>query len=236
MQPAIRFSLDDCVDLPPQMFETRQVELSKEQTRAYNDMKAKLQAEIGAGQVTAVNEAVKMSKLLQIASGCAYGTDGELVQLDSSERLAVVEEVVEASEGKVIVFVPFTGALEMVAEHLRKNWEVEIVHGQTSKHDRDRIFGDFQKAKDPHVIVANAATMAHGITLTAATTIVWYAPVMSNEIYEQACARVRRPGQKRTTVIVHVEATPVERLLFERLRTKGRTQGLLLEMFEKGNL
>ena len=234
MQPAIRFSLSDCVDLPPQIYETREAELSSEQKAAYLDMKSKLHAEIGSGQVTAVNEAVKISKLLQIACGMAIDNSGQPIQLDVSPRLSVVEEVVESSEGKVIVFVPFTGALEMVAQHLSKRWSVEIVNGETKKSDRDRIFGSFQKGRDPHVIVANSGTMAHGITLTAATTIIWYAPVMSNEIYEQACARAHRPGQTRTTVVVHVEGTPIEKLLYERLRTKGKTQGLLLEMYEGG--
>ena len=142
----------------------------------------------------------------------------------------VLKEVIEQSEGKVIVFVPLTGALESVAEELRKTWTVEVVHGETSKSARDAIFGNFQKTPDPHVLVANAAAMSHGLTLTAATTIVWYAPVHSNEVYEQACARVRRPGQTKTTVIVHIAGTDVERRVYKRLKEKQSMQGVLLDM------
>jgi SNF2 family DNA or RNA helicase len=110
---------------------------------------------------------------------------------------------------------------------------VEVVHGETSKNERDRIFGEFQNMADPRVLVANAATMSHGLTLTAATTIVWYAPVHSNEVYEQACARVRRPGQKRTTVIVHLAGTDIERRVYKRLETKQSMQGLLLDMMKE---
>jgi SNF2 family DNA or RNA helicase len=233
MQPAIRFSLDDCVDLPEQTFITRDVALTKEQEKAYKDMLNKLSTEYAGGQILAVNEAVKANKLIQIACGVAYGTDGEHVVIPSKPRMDVLKEVIEESEGKVIVFVPLTGALESVASELRKDFTVETVHGGTSKTERDRIFGEFQRGLDPRVLVANASTMSHGLTLTAATTIVWYAPVHSNETYEQACARVRRPGQTRTTVIVHIAGTDVERRVYKRLQDKQSMQGVLLDMMKE---
>ena len=233
MQPAIRFSLDDCTDLPEQTFITREVGLTPEQTKAYKDMLSKLATDYQGGQILAVNEAVKANKLIQIACGVAYGTNGEEIVIPSKPRLDVVKEIIEESEGKVIVFVPLTGALESVASELRKEFTVETVHGGTSKNERDRIFGEFQRSDEPRVLVANAAAMSHGLTLTAATTIVWYAPVHSNEVYEQACARVRRPGQTRTTVIVHIAGTDVERRVYKRLQDKQSMQGLLLEMMKE---
>jgi SNF2 family DNA or RNA helicase len=233
MQPAIRFSLDDCVDLPEQTFITRDVALTPEQNKAYKDMLNKLSTEYAGGQILAVNEAVKANKLIQIACGVAYGTDGEHVVIPSKPRMDVLKEVIEESEGKVIVFVPLTGALESVASELRKDFTVETVHGGTSKTERDRIFSEFQRGLDPRVLVANASTMSHGLTLTAATTIVWYAPVHSNETYEQACARVRRPGQTRTTVIVHIAGTDVERRVYKRLQDKQSMQGVLLDMMKE---
>jgi len=233
MQPAIRFSLDDCTDLPEQMILTREVDMTAEQKKAYKDMMSSLATEYQGGQILAVNEAIKANKLIQIACGVAYGTGGEEVILPAKPRLDVLKEIIEESEGKVIVFVPLTGALEAVADELRKEWTVETIHGGTSKNERDRIFGEFQKQLDPRVLVANAATMSHGLTLTAATTIVWYAPVHSNEIYEQACARVRRPGQTRTTVIVHIAGSDVERRVYKRLQDKQSMQGLLLDMMKE---
>ena len=233
MQPAIRFSLDDCVDLPEQTFITRDVALTPEQNKAYKDMLNKLSTEYAGGQILAVNEAVKANKLIQIACGVAYGTDGEHVVIPSKPRIDVLKEIIEESEGKVIVFVPLTGALESVASELRKDFTVETVHGGTSKTERDRIFSEFQRGLDPRVLVANASTMSHGLTLTAATTIVWYAPVHSNETYEQACARVRRPGQTRTTVIVHIAGTDVERRVYKRLQDKQSMQGVLLDMMKE---
>jgi SNF2 family DNA or RNA helicase len=232
MQPAIRFSLDDCTDLPEQTFMTRDVELTTEQAKAYKDMLSKLSTEYAGGQILAVNEAVKANKLIQICCGVAYGTDGTSVVIPSKPRMDVLKEIIEESEGKVIVFVPLTGALESVANELRKDWSVEVVHGDTSKNERDQIFANFQRGADPRVLVANAATMSHGLTLTAATTIVWYAPVHSNEVYEQACARFRRPGQTRTTVIVHIAGSEIERRVYKRLQDKQSMQGLLLDMMK----
>lgn len=235
MQPAIRFALEDCVDLPEQTVVTREAAMTKEQTKAYKDMLGKLATEYQGGQILAVNEAVKANKLIQIACGVAYGTDGTEVVLPSTPRLEVLKELIDESTGKVIVFVPLTAALESVAQVLRADWSVEVVHGETSKTERDRIFGEFQSQPDPRVLVANAATMSHGLTLTAATTIVWYAPVHSNEIYEQACARVRRPGQKHTTVIAHIAGSDVERRVYKRLQDKQSMQGLLLDLVREGS-
>lgn len=232
MQPAVRFALDDCVDLPEQMFIERDVEMTADQKKAYKNMLDKLIAEFAEGDVLAVNEAVKANKLVQIACGVAYGKDGDHIKIDNSSRIEVLKEVIEESEGKVLVFVPLTGVLEDVVDKLSTDWTVAAIHGGTPKAERDQIFKDFQNTKDPHVLVANPSTMSHGLTLTAATTIVWYAPIHSNDVYEQACARVRRPGQTRTTVIVHIAASDIERRIYNRLRKKQKLQGALLDIMK----
>jgi superfamily II DNA or RNA helicase len=233
MQPSIRFSLDECTDLPEQVFVERDAPLTKDQERAYKQMLETLKAEHDGGQIMAVNEAVKMAKLVQIGCGVAYGMDGSEVIIPATDRLAVLDELVEESEGKVLVFVPFTGALNYVAEHLAKYTTVAVVNGSTSKHDRDTTFSEFQKGQTLRVIVAQPATMSHGLTLTAATTVVWFGPVTSNEIFEQANGRVRRPGQKRATVIACLAGTPVERRIFARLRNKQSTQGVFLDLISE---
>ena len=234
MQPAVRFATADCVDLPPTTFITREAELTPAQQRAYKEMLDRLRAEVAGSQITAVNEAVKLGKLVQICSGTAYTPDGE-VTIPAHTRIELVREIIEEAEGKVIVFVPFTAALQHVAEALARDFTVEVVHGQTPKAVRDRVFGAFQRAADPRVLVANAAAMSHGLTLTAANVIVWFAPITSAEVYEQANARIVRPGQKRHTTIVHIEGSAVERQMYARLQKKGRMQGLLLDLFRRTN-
>jgi SNF2 family DNA or RNA helicase len=229
MQPAVRFTRDECVDLPPLMYETRQVNLTKEQQKAYKEMVAKMRTEADNGEITAVNEAVKMGKLVQIACGVVYNTDKEEVTIPSTPRIDETREIVRQAEGKVIVFVPYVSSVNMVARELAKDFSVEVIHGGVKKDERDRIFGAFQKSKDPKVLVAQPAAMSHGLTLTSASTIVWFAPVTSNEVFEQANGRINRPGQKMKNFIIMLEGTPVEKRIYTRLQNKQKMQGALLD-------
>jgi len=229
MQPAVRFTRDECVDLPPCIYQDRQGGMTPEQAAAYKNMAAKLKMEFESQQVTAVNEAVKMQKLIQIACGVVYDSSGNDVILPNDPRIAVVREVIEEAGSKVIVFVPFKGVLRHVAAQLAEDYTVEMISGDTSPAERAKIFGAFQRTKNPHVLVAQPAAMSHGLTLTEASTIIWYAPVTSNEVYQQANARITRPGQKHTQFIVNIEATEVERRIYNRLKNKQSMQGLLLE-------
>ena len=247
MQPSIRFSRAECVDLPPCVFQTRHVALSAEQGKAYKDMMTRLAFQAAAGEVLAVNEAVKASKLVQIACGVAYDRDGNEVTLDASARLSVVKEIIDEAEGKVIVFVPFVSAIKLVADavaaHIDPNFVpgdptpyVGCIHGQVSKSERDRIFGEFHNGSVMKVLVAQPAAMSHGLTLTAANTVIWYAPIFSNDIYDQACARITRPGQKLAQLIVNIEGSPIEQRAYDRLKNKQKMQGILLSMVEDNRI
>ncbi len=231
MQPAIRFKREDCIDLPPTTTVERQVELTPEQAALYKQMLAQFKAEFDGGQITAMNEAIKINKLLQIVCGVAY-TDNDDIIIPAKPRVDEVMEVIEEAGAKVIVFVPLTGALNALAEIVRQEHEVLIVNGQTSKRQRDEAFSAFQSPHGPRVLIAQPATMAHGLSLTAANTIIWYAPINSNEIYQQANARIVRPGQKRNTLIVKLQGSEIERRMYARLERRGTTQGVLLDMFD----
>ena len=233
MQPSIRFSLDEVTELPDQVMIHRHAEMSEPQKRAYNAMMSKLKTEYEGGEILALNEAVKASKLVQIACGVAYAVGGERIMLPAPARIELLRELIAESEGKVIVFVPLTGALEHVAKELSSDWEVAVVHGATPKAERDQIFGSFQSSPNPHVLVANPGTMSHGLTLTAATTIVWFAPIYSLDIYGQANARILRIGQKSKTRIVNISGSAIEERIYDRLEKKESMQSLLLDMLEK---
>jgi SNF2 family DNA or RNA helicase len=234
MQPSIRFTRDECVDLPECTYITRHADLTVSQTKAYKDMLTQLKAEVDSGEVTAVNEAVKAQKLIQIACGVVYDSNGNKLDIDASPRLEIVREVCEEAGTKVIVFVPFVSVIEKVAEHLKKNgFSVAVIHGGVPKHERDTIFKSFQKAEEPKILVAQPATMSHGLTLTAASTMIWYAPVTSCDTYLQACARITRPGQKHNQLIVNIEGTPIEEKYYKRLMEKEKTQGILLDLVKE---
>jgi SNF2 family DNA or RNA helicase len=231
MQPAIRYALEECIDLPPCIYETRQAELTPEQKKAYKDMLTKLSIEAAEGRITAANEAVKAQKLIQVACGVVYGGDDIEVDLDVGPRMEVLTEIIEQAGAKVIVFVPFVSVVNKVVEEVRNaGFTAECIYGDVSKTERDRIFKEFQSGRNPRVLVANAGAMSHGLTLTAANVTIWYGPTTSNETWSQANARTVRPGQRLHTTIVQIEGSEIERRMYERLQHKGRMQGLLLDL------
>ena len=234
LQPAVRFTRDECFDLPDTVFQTREVNLTAEQRMHYDKMMRSFITDVAGGeQITAVNEAVKLQKLIQIACGVAYNDMGENVELDCKPRVNAVLEVIEEVGGKVIVFVPLTGTLHMLERELSKHYTVAVVNGAVSSRKRNVIFHDFQENSDPKIIVAHPATMAHGLTLTAASSIVWYGPITSNEQYVQANGRVERIGKRHTSNVIHIEATALERKMYKRLETKQKLQGLLLDLIQQ---
>lgn len=231
MQPAIRFAREDCIDLPPTTYLTKDAPMTREQLKAHKDMMRDLTTVVNNKLVTALNEAVLLGRLLQIGAGCTYSKDKKFVPLDCTPRINVALEAIEESDAKVIVFVPYTGALLQVAKAVADHgYAVEVMNGETSRTERDRIIGEFQSEMNPQVLVANPATMSHGLTLTAADTIVWFSPVHSNEIWEQANARITRPGQTRNTRIVCIQGAKSETKVYQRLRSRSKMQGLLLDM------
>ena len=230
LQPNIRFALEDCIDLPETIYSDRTAEMSPEQKHHYEKLRKECVTEIKGVGIAAVNAAVLMSKLLQASVGVLYGQD-ETVELDFGPRLNVLEEVIEEVGGKVIIFVPLTGALHALEQKLRKKYTCAVIEGSTSVGKRNQIFSDFNTNANPHLLLANPSTMSHGLNLHhKCATIVWFCPTTSNDTYGQACARVVRPGQKLVTNIIHIAATPAEHKVYKVLREKGSFQSAVLEL------
>jgi SNF2 family DNA or RNA helicase len=232
MQPAIRYTRDEVIDLPPVVYAEREAELSATQEKLLKDLTKDLQVRLKGGErISTANEAARRIKFLQIACGVVYSDSGDPVEIDCAPRLNALLETVQTSPSKTIVFVPFTGALNMVAKFLRgEKYTVEVVSGQTPAAQRDEIFGRFQSTPDPQILVADAGCMSHGLTLTEAALIVWYGPEESNDTYIQACGRITRQGQKHIGTFVHLYSTSFEREVFKRVKEKGKLQGVLLDM------
>jgi SNF2 family DNA or RNA helicase len=238
LQPAVRYTRDECFDLPDTIIQTRQVDLTSEQRKHYTQMLRHFITEMvrekeEGGTITAVNEAVKIQKLVQIACGVAYGDDGQNIEIDCSPRVQLVKEIIEEAGEKVIVFVPLTGTLHMLEREIAKHWSVGVVNGEVSSAKRNQIFHGFQKERDPHVLIAHPGTMAHGLTLTSASTIIWYGPINSNEIYGQANGRIERIGKRHVSNVIHIEATELEHKMYMRLKNKEKLQGLLLDLIQE---
>lgn len=233
LQPAVRFTRDECFDLPDTIIQTRHVDLTPEQKKHYQAMLKHFCSSVSVDTITAVNEAVKLQKLVQIACGVAYSDDGQTVEIDASPRVKLVRDIIEEAGEKVIVFVPLTGTLHMLEKELSKEFTVAVVNGEVSATKRSEIFRAFQHDRNPQVLVAHPGTMAHGLTLTTASTIIWYGPTNSNETYQQANGRIERIGKKHVSNVIHIEGTELERKMYERLQNKQKLQGLLLDLIQE---
>lgn len=234
MQPSIRFTLDECHDIPPMTYSMRRIAPTQTQQELYERLLNAYYAEYKGNEITAVNEGAKLQKLLQISAGFAY-SEGRGAYIDAKSRIKEVINLIEQANKKVIIFASFKWIIRALNEVVGEYFTTAVITGDVSKGDRDKIFAEFRRSKNPHVIIAHAGTMAHGLTLVEADTIIWYGPTLSAELYEQANARIRRPGQHHHTHVIHIESTPVERRMFKRLQRKQKMQGLLLDMFSEAN-
>jgi len=232
MQPAVRYTLDDVVELPDLIERTIDIEMGETQAKVYKQMEDQAFTMVQSKEITAVNAGAVLNKLLQISTGYVYNREGEICPLDNDLRLDALVDWVNSTDRKVIVFVPFIHALKGVAERLtHEGMEVATVSGSTPRSERDELFAVFQNTSKVRVLVAHPQCMSHGLTLTAADTIIWFAPTTSLEIFEQANARIRRVGQKHKQQILMFQATKAERKIYSTLRSKQKIQNTLLDMF-----
>ena len=235
MQPAIRFTKEECLDLPPLVYSNRECELTTSQKKAFAQMKKDMVIEREQGQktITAANAAVKLIKLIQICAGVVKDNDGIRHNLDDSNRLSTLLECIQEAGNKAIVFVPFKAAMDNVHNFLvSSGFSAELVNGDTSLKERGRIFASFQKG-DLQVLVAHYRTAAHSLTLTASSCIIWYSPILSAEGYQQANSRIHRHGQKSSCTVVHIGSCPLEWRLYQALAGKIRMQDAILQQYEE---
>jgi SNF2 family DNA or RNA helicase len=178
LQPAIRFERSQCLDLPPVTHVEREAPLTPQQAKYYSLLKDKMTMVADGESVTAVNAATNINKLLQISGGAVYTDTGEVIEFDVSNRLNAVLEVIEESSHKVLVFVPFTHTIELLKATLDKHGiSNDVINGKVSVNKRSDIVTRFQNNPDPYVLIIQPQAASHGLTLTAANTIIWYAPV-----------------------------------------------------------
>jgi len=234
LQPAIRFKKSECTDLPEVMYQTREIPLTPQVTKYYNWLKNQLLIEAVGETVSAVNAAAKLTKLLQIAGGAVYTDNKEVIEFDVSPRLNALIEVIEETDNKVIVFVPYSHTIQLVARHLnQENITNEIIEGNVSARMRSDIINRFQTAKDPRVLVIQPQAASHGVTLTAADTVVFWSPVMSVETYIQCIARIDRVGQVNSMTVVHLQGAEVERRVYQMLQGKVNSHEKLVDLYRQ---
>ena len=234
LQPAIRFEKDQCLDLPEVTEVDRDAPLTPQQSKYYKMLKNNMMMKAAGEEVSAANAATNINKLLQISGGAVYTDHKEVIEFDVSNRLQVVLEVIEESSHKVLVFVPFTHTIELLKTYLIKHHiTCEVINGAVPVNRRSSIVDDFQKTDNVKVLIIQPQAASHGLTLTAANTIIWYAPVTSVETYLQANARINRPGQKNAMTIVHVTGSEVEARVYKMLTGKIGDHVKIIDLYRQ---
>ncbi len=238
MQPGIRFKKADVLkDLPPVVVLDRDVLLTPEQAREYRFMKRQMAIDLaGAGgisTVTAVNAADQITKLRQILCGTVRipNTD-EYVTIDHAPRVQALLDSIAQASAKVLVVVPFKGITNSLHAEVSKHYSCEVVNGDVSIKERNAIFSRFRADADPHVLLCHPKVMSHGLTLTEADVLIFYAPIYSNDQYQQVKDRFNRPGQSRSMTIIRIGGEALEWSIYQALDGKQLTQSRILEMYK----
>jgi SNF2 family DNA or RNA helicase len=234
LQPAIRFEKAQCLDLPPVMYQTREVPLTPQVTRYYRAIKDQMLIEAAGEKISAVNAAAKLTKLLQISGGAVYTDTREVVEFDVTPRLNALMEVLNETEHKVIVFVPYRHTIELVSKHLQgEGVTSEIISGDVGAKERGDLINRFQTSEFPRVLIIQPQAASHGVTLTAANTVVFWSPVMSVETYLQCVARIDRVGQVNSMTVVHLQGSEVERKMYQMLQGKVASHEKLVDLYKE---
>jgi SNF2 family DNA or RNA helicase len=232
LQPSVRFSLDEVTELPPLIERFVEVEMGTRQRATYDAIRDYASAMLKEGTITAANGGVVFSKMLQVSCGWVYSDkDRQVIPLDNTYRLQALLDIIAASERKLIVFSPFKSATAGIAEVLKKEKiDFATVTGDTPHKERTETFNNFQHTTSVRVINAHPECMSHGLTLTAADTIVWFGPVTKLETFSQANARISRVGQLHKQQILKLVSSPAERMVYKRLEGKRDLQEGVLDL------
>tara|TARA_R100000654_G_scaffold72145_1_gene103734 strand:+ start:1685 stop:3220 length:1536 start_codon:yes stop_codon:yes gene_type:complete len=234
LQPAIRFTKEECLDLPDMVYTKRFVDMTTQQKKYYETLRKKMVMQIVGEDVTAANAAISLNKLLQISAGAIYTDEGDTIQFDIKNRYQVLKEVIDESSQKVLVFVPFRHTIDMLSERLlRDGVTSEIIRGDVSAPKRTDIFQRFQSDPDPRVLIIQPQAAAHGVTLTAANTVVWWGPTSSLETYAQANARVHRSGQNHKCTVIQIAGSNAEKRIYRLLDDRINVHTEMINLYKE---
>jgi SNF2 family DNA or RNA helicase len=234
LQPAIRFTKEECLDLPDMLYATREVPLTAQQTKYYEALRKQMITVAAGSEITAVNAAAMLNKLLQVSQGAVYTDDGDVVEFDVANRVNELLDVIAQTDHKVLVFVPYRHTLEMVEAKVKAaGYTTATIHGGIAAPRRADIIKQFQTEDDPRILIMIPQATAHGITLTRADQVVWWGPVSSTEIYLQANSRAHRAGQTNKVTITHLQGSPVERRLYTMLQNKIDLHMDLVDLYKQ---
>lgn len=194
----------ECLDLPEKIYQTHYFELTSPQRRTYERVAEEMRFIRDDGDIDLFTAMTLLMKLRQITSGFIL-VDGEATELkESGPRLAALKEIVEDAEGSIIVWASFREEIRQVVKALRSLGVVQY-HGGTSTKDRTEAVDSFQSG-EARIFIAHPAAGGLGLTLTAASVVIYYSSSFSLEERIQSEDRAHRIGTRHNVVYIDLVA------------------------------
>jgi SNF2 family DNA or RNA helicase len=221
---SFRVTKEECLDLPDKVYTRREVEMTAEQRKAYDQMKLMALSVIDQGIVSTNNALTQLMRLHQICCGHVKLDDGSEVEFPNNridELLAALEEV----DGKVIIWANYRKDIERIKNRLQHDYGMTAVasyYGDTEAEERQEIVTRFQDPGDSlRFFVGNPRTGGYGLTLTAAKTVIYYSNNFDLEVRLQSEDRAHRIGQtSKVTYIDLITPGTVDEHIVKALRNK----------------
>ena len=219
-----RILKEDCLDLPAKIYQRRNVPLSDEQAKAYVQMKQLALAQLDNGELATTQSVLtQLMRLQQICCGFLTSDEGTVVELKNN-RLDELLDIVDETQGKVIIWATWTHDIEKITETLRRRFGPESAapyYGATSDHDRRAAVRDFQDPDHPLRFFISNKTGAYGLTLTQAKTMIYYSNSYDLEVRLQSEDRAHRIGQTANVTYIDIVAPKtVDEKIIKALRSK----------------
>lgn len=226
----IRITKDE-LSLPPVIDQRIPVVLDKKARNVYDNLKERLVVRLAEGEpITAQNQLTLLLRLAQITGGFLQDQP-----VGEQTKLAVLSELVEAENGKLVIWARFLPEIRAIGQLLeRLGVTYKSITGSVSGQKRTDIIRSFQDESEPQVLVCQIAALGVGVTLTAASTAIFYSTDWDADSYEQAKGRIHRPGQKRTCRYLHLVAKgTVDETIHQALQAKMSRQQTLAEIVRR---
>ena len=214
---------DDCLDLPPKTYMKRIIQLTPEQKKVYEEMKKTALATLNGKTVTTMNVITQLMRLQQITCG-HFKADDDSVQKIKSNRITELMDVLEEMEGKAIIWAHWRHDIDIIVKSIEDKYPGSVVtyYGDTTTEDRQKAI---QKIQDPEskvrFLVGTPQTGGYGITLTGASTMIYYSNGYDLEKRQQSEARIDRIGQEKPMTYIDILAEDtIDEKIVKSLRKK----------------
>lgn len=195
----------DCLDLPEKIYQQRYVNLTKEQVKVYEELRKYARSVIEDKEVSFANKLTEILKLHQVCNGYLKTDDGEIVPFDNDPKLEELLSIIEESDGKFIIWANYIHNIKTIVKTLRKEYgdeSVVSIYGEITTENRKKAVEEFQGNDKVRFFVGNPSTGGYGLTLTAASYVVYYSNNYNLEIREQSEDRAHRIGQTKSVTYI----------------------------------